>query len=84
MPAPTIHVAHSSPPGQEAKWYGSPVDGSQHGFYGIRTACGASWWTAAWRIIGSIAEVDRSKACEDCLVATHSTEAELHGLDGNR
>lgn len=88
MPAPIVHAA-SAPeaaiaPRPEPKWYGEPVTGVVHGFFGIRTACGSHWWTAAWRIVGAIADVDRAKACPDCITATGSTEAELHAGDGNR
>lgn len=84
MPAPTIHVAHSSPAPVEPKWYAAPLTGIQHAFRGIRAVCSASWWTAAWSIVGPIEAVDRSRACADCLALTGSTEAELAGQFGDR
>lgn len=84
MPAPTIHVAHSSAPSVEPKWYAAPLTGIVHAFRGIRTVCSAAWWTAAWSIVGPIEAVDRSKACGACLILTGSTESELRADAGDR
>jgi hypothetical protein len=70
---------HTLAPEREAHWYGAPRTGEQHAFVGIRTACRRYTWQSTWSIVGPIEAVDRSTACQECLVATGSTEAELAG-----
>jgi hypothetical protein len=79
-----IHSAQTPAREREAHWYGAPRTGEQHAFVGIRSACRRFTWQASWSIVGPIEAVDRGRACDECLVATGSTEAELHGRDGNR
>jgi len=74
-----VHAAHTIAAPAEAVWYRDRATGIEHAYAGIHRECDRRWWTAALAIVGPIEAVDRAAACEPCLVATGSTEAELAG-----